>query len=123
MTKPAVFTLLVVVVSVLVALAGTGMAGPEARTGVVAGAAIGGAFQLLSYWALLVLLPGRQMLGFGLGMLGRFALVAVVALVVLPLAGLPGAPTLFTLVSVLFATTLLEPVFLAADTRKSFDDR
>lgn len=116
-----VFAALVVAVSLLVALLGVGMAG--AGAGVVAGAGIGCAFQLLSFWTMLALLPGRQMLAFGLGMLGRFALVALVALAGLPLAGLPAAPTLLSLVTVLFATTLLEPVFLAADTRKSFDDR
>ena len=123
MRKPVVFAALVVAVSLLVALLGAGLAGPGSGAGVVAGAGIGCAFQLLSFWTMLALLPGRQMLAFGLGMLGRFALVAVVALVGLPLAGLPAAPTLLSLVTVLFATTLLEPVFLAADTRKSFDDR
>lgn len=123
MRTPAVFSALVVAVSLLVGLLGVGMAGPGDGAGVAAGAGLGCAFQLLSFRAMLALFPGRQVLAFGLGMLGRFALVALVALAGLPLAGLPAAPTLLSLVAVLFATTLLEPVFLAADTRKSFDDR
>lgn len=118
MRRPTVFAALVAGVTLLVALAGAGLAGPRGATGVWVGAAIGGLFQVLSYGAVLALLPGRQMLAFGVGMLGRFALVALVALVVLPLTGLPAATTLFALVTVLFATTLLEPLFLAADTRK-----
>ncbi|MDP9349194.1 MAG: hypothetical protein M3P24_08655 [Gemmatimonadota bacterium] len=118
MRRPAVFAALVVGVTLLVALAGARFAGPGGAAGVRLGAALGGLFQLLSFAAMLVLFPGRQMLAFGLGMLGRFALVALVALMVLPLTGLAPAPTLFALVTVLFATTLLEPLFLAADTRK-----
>lgn len=118
MSRPGVFVALVAGVALLVALAGAALAGPRAATGVWVGAAVGGLFQLLSFGAMLALFPGRQMLAFGLGMLGRFALVAVVALVVLPRSGLAAAPTLFALVTVLFATTLLEPLFLAADTRK-----
>lgn len=107
-----VFPALVVAVSALVALAGSGMVRPEWRTAVAVGAAIGCVFQLLGFWAMLALFPGRQLLAFGLGMLGRFALVALAALVLLPLVGLPAAPTLLALVTVLFATTLLEPLFL-----------
>jgi hypothetical protein len=116
--RPAVFLVLVVAATLGVALAGAGLAGPGGAAGVRVGAALGGLFQLLSFGTLHALFPGRQMLAFGVGMLGRFALVALVALVVLPLMGLPAAPTLFALVTVLFATTLLEPLFLAADTRK-----
>jgi hypothetical protein len=116
--RPAIFAALVVGVALLVALAGARLAGPRGAGGVWAGAALGCVFQLLSFGAMLTLFPGRQMLAFGLGMLGRFALVAAVALVVLPLTGLSPAPTLFALVTVLFATTLFEPLFLAADTRK-----
>lgn len=114
-----VFAALVVVLSAAVALAGVRLAGPEQAAAVAWGAGVGCAFQLLSFWTMVTLFPGRQMLAFGLGMLGRFALVAGVALVVLPLSGLAAAPTLFALVTVLFATTVLEPVFLAADTRNN----
>lgn len=113
MRRPwTVFAALVVALSAVIALAGSGMVRAEWRTGVVVGAGIGCVFQLLSFRAMLTLLPGRQLLAFGLGMLGRFALVAAAALVLLPATGLPAVPTLLTLVSVLFATTLLEPLFL-----------
>ncbi|HEX2095537.1 MAG TPA: hypothetical protein VHG28_24285 [Longimicrobiaceae bacterium] len=112
------FLVWVVAVTLLVVWMGARLAGPAARTGVAMGAGIGSVFQVLSFWMMLALFPGRQLLAFGLGMVGRFGLVAVVALLVLPVAGLPAAPTLFALVAVLFATTLLEPLFLAADTRK-----
>jgi hypothetical protein len=113
--RPAVFAALVVVVALLVALLGARMSADAG--GVWMGAMIGGAFQLISFAAMVWLLPGRPMLAFGLGMLGRFALVALVALLWLPVSGSAPAPTLFALVSVLFATSLLEPLYLAAETR------
>ena len=44
---------------------------------------------------------------------------AVAALAIVPASGLPPAPTLFSLVTVLFATTLLEPVVMAAGARNA----
>jgi hypothetical protein len=47
-------------------------------------------------------------------MLARFLLVGLAALVAVPALGLPPAPVLLSLVTVLFATTLIEPVLFAA---------
>lgn len=115
----AVATLLAAVIALLAA----GMVGEEGRSAVAAGAVIALGYQLLAFWAVTGLFPGQPLLAFGLGMLGRFALVVVMALVVAPLAGWILAPTLLTLVSVLFATTLLEPVFLRPTHGTGIDDR
>jgi hypothetical protein len=51
-------------------------------------------------------------------MLTRFGLVAAVAFVGLPVLGTEPAPTLLALVTVLFLTTLAEPVVLQIATKK-----
>jgi hypothetical protein len=65
-----------------------------------------------------VAFAGKQLAAYGVGMLGRLLLVVGSALVLVPASGLPMGPTLFSLVTVLFATTVLEPVALAAGTEK-----
>ena len=100
----------VILVAVVVWAAGSALVGPEGRPGVAAGAAMGGIWQLLVLAVVAVALPGNRMIAHGVGMLARLALVVAVGLVIVPAAGLPGAPTLLTLVTVLFATTLIEPV-------------
>lgn len=106
------FALASLAAALLVGLAAAWIAGEAGRDAVVAGAALGAGFQVLVFWAMTALFPAQPLLVFGVGMLGRFALLAVAALVIVPLAGWAPAPALMTLVSVLFATTLLEPLFL-----------
>ena len=99
-------------VALMVAAMGALMAGPAGRGGVYAGAGLALGVQVLVFWLFMVwLYPGRQWLGYGLGLLARFALFGVVAFLVVPHAGLPLAPTLFSLVAVLWLTTMLEPAF------------
>lgn len=102
--------------AVLVALVAGALAGEAGRSSVAAGAAVAAGFQVLVFWAMTALFPQQPLLVFGVGMLGRFVLLAATALVVVPLAGWAPAPALLTLVSVLFATTLLEPLFLRPTT-------
>jgi hypothetical protein len=78
---------------------------------------IGVLFQLAVFALTELLLRDRRLVAFGVGMIGRFALVAFAALVLLRLTGLPAAPLLFALVGTLFGTTLVEPVLFAADKR------
>lgn len=118
MRKPhLVFAALVAAVTALVIVAGGPMAGPAGREAVTTGALLGGIFQAAAFLALATLFPDRGAVVFGVGMLGRFLVVALAALVLVPVAGLTPAPTLFALVSVLFGTSLIEPVFLSAGTR------
>ena len=85
----------------------------DGEVGVWMGAGVGAAVQVVGFWVLFVwIYPARQALAHGLGMLVRFAALGIVALVWLPRAGLPAAPTLFSLATVLFLTTLAEPVIL-----------
>jgi hypothetical protein len=107
----------VLVIGLLVYAAGVALAGAGAAKGVAVGVAVGCAFQLLLLLIARVAFPGKQLAAYGVGMLGRLLLVVVSALLV-PATGLPAGPTLFSLVTVLFATTLLEPVALAAGTQK-----
>jgi hypothetical protein len=108
----------VAAIAALVGAVGLAMVGPEGRRGVAAGALIGGAWQALVLLVVAVALPGNRLLAHGVGMLARLAMVVAAGLVVVPAAGLPPAPTLLTMVTVLFATTLIEPVaFSGAGTR------
>jgi hypothetical protein len=112
------FSLVAVVAGLAVGLVGAAWAGEAGRAGVWWGAGMGFAAQLLGFWLLFVLLlPGRRALAHGLGMLTRFGLVAAVALVGLPMLGVAAAPTLLSLVTVLFVTTLAEPVVLQIATK------
>lgn len=108
--------------AVAVATGGTLAAGaalaPERFGSVLAGALVGAGFQLLLFALAAAALPEKRFAAYGIGMLGRMLLVAVAALVVVPAAKLAAAPFLFSLLAVLFATTLIEPVVHAAGTRK-----
>lgn len=118
-----VYSAAALVLAGVIGMLAAGIAGAEGRSGVVAGAVVAVCFQLLVFWVVTGLLPGKPALAFGLGMMSRFFLVAVMALVIAPQAGWALAPTLLTLVSVLFATTLLEPVFLRPTHGTGIDDR
>ena len=107
----------VAVISALIWLVGTGMASPEGRRGVTVGVVVGAAWQLLVLGVLAVAMPGKPLLAHGVGMLGRLAMLVTAALVLVPRAGLPPAPTLFAMVTVLFVTSLIEPVAFSTTKR------
>lgn len=116
--KLLIFAAFTLVSALLVAGLGSMMvAGPEERRGVLAGVAMGAGFQLLLFTATLVALPESRLAAFGVGMLGRLVLVIAAGLALVPATGLPAAPTLLSMVTVLFATTLVEPVLFAAGAR------
>lgn len=97
----------------VVALAGLSIVGREGAEAVGAGVGIGMALQVLLFWVLFVwVFPRRQVLAYALGIPGRFVVVGWVALVWAPRSGMSPATILFSLVAVLFLSTLLEPVFL-----------
>ena len=107
----------VAAIGALVFAVGAGMA-PAARGAVAAGVLVACAFQLLVFGIAAVALPGKRLAAYGVGMLGRLLLVVAGALLLVPATGVAAGPFLFSLVTVLFATTLLEPVALAAGERK-----
>ena len=85
--------------------------------GVTVGVALAAVWQLLVLSVLAVTMRGNPLIAHGVGMLGRLAMVGVAGLVLIPRAGLPAAPTLFAMVTVLFATTLIEPVAFSTGAR------
>jgi hypothetical protein len=112
------FSLVAAVAGLAVGLAGAAWVGEPGRAGVWWGAGVGFVAQVVGFWFLFVLLlPGRRVLAHGLGMLARFGLVAAVAFVGLPLLRVAAAPMLLSLVTVLFVTTLAEPVVLQIATK------
>ncbi len=110
------YTAAALAAAALVAAVGLALA-PRFRDGVLAGAAIGAAVQVMVFWLFFVwLYPGRAWHGYGLGLLVRLAMFALAAFVLVPAAGLPLAATLFSLVGVFWLTTMLEPLFLKTRT-------
>lgn len=100
-------------VAVAVALVGAALVAPESRRAVWVGALVGGVLQAVMFALVAALVsPGRRWMAYSVGMVARFAALALVAFVGLPLLGLPAAPLLFSLVTVFFLTTMLEPFFL-----------
>jgi len=96
------------------------IAGPHAAAGVVAGATIALVFQVVVVGGLLTAaFANSRLVRFTLGMGGRMILLGVTALVLVPALALPSAATLFSLVSVLFLTTLSEPLVLRAEPEPS----
>ncbi|MDB4948158.1 MAG: hypothetical protein JWM27_807 [Gemmatimonadetes bacterium] len=107
------YTVSVTLVAALVAAIAALSSGPAGRWGVLVGVGLGWMVQVASFWVFLVwLYPGRAWIGYGLGLLARFAIFALVAFLVVPRAALPFGPTLFSLVAVFWLTTMLEPAFL-----------
>lgn len=107
------YTAVAILVTLGVALGCVMMVEAEGRVGAWSGAATALAVQVAGFWLLFVwMFPTRHGLAHGLGALVRMALLAVVALLVVPIASLPAAPTLLTMVTVLFLTTLSEPIIL-----------
>jgi hypothetical protein len=116
MTRASVrFALSATLIAMLVWLVGAVVLGVTSRAALTAGVAAAAAFQALTFWLLAgVFFPRKPAMVYGLGMLGRFLLVAGMALVGVPALGVPAMPTLFALLATLFATTLLEPVFISS---------
>lgn len=107
------YALAAAAIAALVGWAGSALVEPGNRDGVWVGAGVAAAVQAVLFWLLFVrLLPQQRGIAHALGVLGRFGVVGVMALVWIPYAGLPLAPTLFSLVTVFFVTTLVEPLFL-----------
>lgn len=107
------FAGLCVLIAGAVGLLGGSLVADSERTGVWSGAGAASVFQVSAFWLLFVWgLPGRPLAAYLLGMLGRLLMVGLAALVWVPRAGLPPAPTLFALVAVFFATTLVESVYV-----------
>jgi hypothetical protein len=107
------YTIAMVLLSLLIVLMGTTVVAPGGATGVRWGAGIAAVLQLTVFWALFVgMLRHNWALAHGLGMLIRFVGLSILAFLWIPAKGLPAGPTLLTFVGCLFASLLLEPVFL-----------
>lgn len=85
---------------------------PLERKAILVSAAIAFAVQLLAFTV--VRLVGREhvVAAWGIGAILRFAMLVVHALLLAPAFGLPPAAALVSFAVFLFASTLLEPLFL-----------
>ena len=103
-------------VALVVWLIASVMVAPADRGAVAAGVAVAAVWQAVVFCVTVTALGHNRLAAFGVGMIARFLLVAAAALVGVPALGLPMAPALLSMVTVLFATTLIEPVLFAAGT-------
>lgn len=102
-------TLLTVVVGGLVALV---YRAPAERAAILISAGVALVVQLAVFAGLRFVPREHVIAAWGLGTLARFATLVVYAFVVVKVLALPAAPALVSLVACLFASTLLEPLFL-----------
>ncbi len=85
---------------------------PDVARAVWSSAVIAYAVQLLAYAIARPFVTTNPIAGWGLGSLLRFAVVLLHALVGIPALGLESGPALISLVSFLFVTMMIEPLFL-----------
>jgi hypothetical protein len=101
------------VIAAAVLLAAWAMVPPASRRAVALGVAAAAGWQALHFTVTARVLGRHRLAAFGVGMLARLLLVAAAAVAVRVLE-VPPAPALLSLVTVLFATTLIEPVLHGA---------
>ena len=87
-------------------------------TGIAVGLILGVLTQAALYLSLRrSALRERPLLVYAAGMMLRLVVVGTAALWLVPASGLPAAATLFSLVTTLFVSTLLEPVLFHSNFR------
>lgn len=100
---------------IIVALIGAivwALTGPAAREAVLASAALAVAVQLAAFVVARLFQRRSLMLGWGLGSAMRLVALVLYAVVVARLWRVPLTPALLSFAAFLFATTVVEPVFL-----------
>ncbi len=106
------YAVAVCAVSAVVVWIGTLWVGGR-NMGIYSGAIMAAVFQIAAFTTLgLGILREKQLIAFLMQMVGRLSVLGITAFVLIPGLSLPPAPTLLTLVTVFFATTLMEPVFM-----------
>jgi hypothetical protein len=75
-----------------------------------AGIALG--VQIIGFFFVRFFVPTHLIAGWGAGMILRFLVLVLHALIGVRLMGFPPAPALMSLVTFLFVSTLIEPLFL-----------
>jgi hypothetical protein len=103
--------------TIAVVLVGLLLTASSSWPGVLTGGVFALFVQLAVFLALgVLLLPGRRLLVFALGMVARVTALAVLVLFTVRL-DVPPAPALLTLVAVFLVTTVLEPVVFQLETK------
>jgi hypothetical protein len=101
------------VIGATVALLGWRIAGDRSLIEVMGGSGVAVVVQVAIFWTLFVwAFPDRQGLAYGLGVAVRLGAVATMAFLGVARLGLEAAPTLLSMVTCLFASTVLEAFFL-----------
>jgi hypothetical protein len=101
------------VIAAAVLVAASMLVPPASRRAVALGVAAAAGWQALVFCVTVTALGRNRLAAFGVGMLARLLLIAA-ATVAVTVLEVPAAPALLSLVTVLFATTLIEPVLHGA---------
>lgn len=100
-----------VIITVIGAIAAA-FTGREGRQAILASAALALVVQLVAFTVARLLQPRHLLLGWGLGSVMRLIALVLYAVVVAKLWRAPITPALLSFAAFLFATTVVEPVFL-----------
>ena len=85
---------------------------PSGHPAIVASACLAFAVQMVAFAIVRLMQPRHLMLGWGLGSVLRAVALVLYAIVVAKFWRAPITPALLTFVAFLFATTVVEPIFL-----------
>jgi hypothetical protein len=108
----ALFTLSCVAIVTVVGAVAWAFTGPAGRQAVLASAGLALAVQLIAFAMARLLQPRHLLLGWGLGSVLRLVALVLYAVVVARLWRAPITPALLSFAACLFATTVVEPIFL-----------
>lgn len=100
------------VISALIGAIAWAFTGPAGRQAVLVSASLAVAVQMIAFAIARLMQPRHLLLGWGLGSVLRLVTLVLYALVVARLWRAPMTPALLSFAACLFATTVVEPVFL-----------
>ena len=105
-------TIAAVLIAGLAWVCGLVFEGPGERRAVRVSAVTAFVLQLVTFTIARAMPPSQMMVGWGLGSLLRLGTLAVYGLVMLKAFALPGSAAMMSLALFLFASTVVEPLFL-----------
>jgi hypothetical protein len=101
-----------VAIVAVIGAAALALSGSAAREAVLASAALAVVIQLVAFAVARLLQPRHMLLGWGLGSMMRLVALVLYAVIVAKLWGAPMMPAMLSFAAFLFATTVVEPIFL-----------
>ena len=108
----ALYALICLVIVTVIGGVAWALTDPAGRSVVIVSACLAFAVQMVAFAVVRVMQPRHLMLGWGLGSVLRLVALVLYAVVVAKWWRAPITPALLSFVAFLFATTVVEPIFL-----------